>query len=85
MRSLRGQASSSEAVRRNKRPRGVVSVPRISWGGREGGRRERDGGREGWRERLRRNGEKERKERRVRWNEGEHQIEGLLAEEAERG
>ena len=53
--------------------------------GREGGRRERDGGREGWRERLRRNGEKERKERRVRWNEGEHQIEGLLAEEAERG
>jgi len=54
MRSLRGQASSSEAVRRNKRPRGVVSVPRISWGRREGGREEREGGKEG----LRRNREK---------------------------
>ena len=73
MRSLRGQASSSEAVRRNKRPRGVVSVPRISWGGRKGGEGEMEGGREGGRkrgkggrERLRRNREKERKERRVR-------------------
>ena len=50
MRSLRGQASSSEAVRRNKRPRGVVSVPRISWGGRKGGEGEMEGGREGGRE-----------------------------------
>ena len=50
-------------------------------GGREGGRKRGKGGRE----RLRRNREKERKERRVRWNEGEHQNEGLPAEEAERG
>lgn len=54
MKSLRGQASSSEAVSRNKSPRGVVSVPRISWG--EGGREGRDGGKRGrdrgrrWRE-----------------------------------
>ena len=45
MKSLRGQASSSEAVSRNKSPRGVVSAPRISWGkgGREG-REESEGG-----------------------------------------
>lgn len=33
MRSLRGHPNSSEAVRRNARPRGVVSLVRISWEG----------------------------------------------------
>ena len=37
IRSLRGHPSSSEAVRRNASPRGVVSLVCISWEGKYGG------------------------------------------------